>query len=204
MLPYDFFAVWHAIPWKHYKPTAKVDLTLMLVGLKPAARISFEGDVPKNRKTKDGSSHIFHQHHMYTLQRDASLYIARSNICQLLFNADNSGEAHEQVFGTLLGYPLCCVKSIAVQGEQNIDNTDKIFLKTLDSNLLEHRFLNTSYYTQGYALVSHVPCQAGCKASLKMAQTFYAKLVSLRNTSETSSAFSSWVDMLFNTLGVIQ
>lgn len=113
------------------------------------------------------------------------IYVARDRLnLDLLVEIDNDVFPHESLFGQLLGYPKCCVEKIANLGESFIDDYNYEFNKKVK----KHSLLDISQYSNGVALISHIPCSVSCKSSLRQANKFYRSLKS----ASGSRGFCSW------------
>jgi hypothetical protein len=181
--------IWETIQWQYLGDSARVDITLLLFGLKPSVRL-----IMKDEKFDTKVLSTF----FYTLIKGDSIYISSSNNCEELKNLDFSTANHTEDFGKLLGYPPCCSRYMGLKGEENIDDIEKLYWQEKTSTPL----INTSFYYEGYALISHVPCSTLCQSSKEIATTFIKKLYRTRQENESLSPFGIWVDKLFLILGV--
>lgn len=158
-------AQFEALP-SNLPPSAYVDFLLFLSGVKPALRI-FLND-----------SHQIEQilawcnltKHACIAQSDGYTYISCSEkATQHLQKIDNSLSPHEYALGIALGYPKCCCEAISLIGEEDIDKWENLFLQ---NSHFSGRFklLDTSEYSSGCALISHIPCSDKCEKSYNIAK----------------------------------
>lgn len=79
---------------------------------------------------------------------------------------DRSVGKHTFELGIRLGYPFCCCRRAAEVGDEGLDE-----LAAALSQQFHGRFklIDPSGYPDGRAFISHVPCSARCKHSLRMA-----------------------------------
>lgn len=80
---------------------------------------------------------------------------------------DQSCEPHELEFGAVLGYPDCCCRFIATRTEAQIDDVGEEQKAWRFEG--EFRLINPTGYSQGRALISHLPCSTNCKPSSDLA-----------------------------------
>lgn len=79
---------------------------------------------------------------------------------------------HETALGQVLGYPLCCCRAAARQSEACIDEWALSISKRRFIGL--YRLIHPGGYSDGQAILSHVPCSPRCRPSLQMALTLLA------------------------------
>lgn len=173
------------IPWEYLPHSAKVDFSLLIIGIKPNLRIILEHPTEVYYPLKKLlNNHIVHCHNNV-------IYIAKKlTIAKRLAKIDNDHMPHEIEFGCLLGYPKCCTEKIKFIGENNIDIYNEIFNNKVDKFSL----LDISMYRHGLGLVCHVPCSIDCSPSLRQAYQFY-KSLKVRVGSES---FCVWQNDMIN------
>jgi hypothetical protein len=93
----------------------------------------------------------------------------RPGVARQLLALDAAPGDHADRLGGLLGYPLCCRRAVCRRGEAEIDALAA--LAGGRRHLGRFRAINPSGYTDGQALISHVPCTPSCRASLAMAES---------------------------------
>jgi hypothetical protein len=143
-----------------------IDFLLFLAKLKPALRVKIPDKATREKL------HIWsiNNHFSFLDSENHYVYIAPDQISvNRLKITDDSFEPHEYKLGRLLGYPECCCKKIASVGEQNIDEWEDTFIK-LSSFEGEFELINPTGYTEGYSLISHIPCSSNCVHSLHIAK----------------------------------
>ena len=168
---------WDALDLRELPKSVMVDYGRYLFGYKPALRFCCPPTGNFVSINVPGFVKVF----------KGMIYIARDHFnLNLLAEADNNILPHETLFGEMLGYPKCCVEKIASLGEIFIDPYNHVFNKKVK----KHSLLDISQYSNGVALISHVPCSISCQASLQQANQFY---ISLKSASGSQS-FCSWRD----------
>ena len=176
---------WNQIPWEILPHSAKVDIFLLIIGVKPAVRIYLE----KNQSFLNIFRDAFFDYKV--LYHSKALYISKSHdYNQYVAEIDNLSIPHEQQLGIALGYPLCCSCNIREIGENNIDQYEKEFVRDCTSLDL----LDISLYGIGIALISHVPCKMSCVPSLNIARNSLSCL----KESTGSICFSAWKNRVIN------
>lgn len=148
------------------KPSARVDLRQVLAGVRPALRTEVEGPV-----TLAELGRWSRQVGLFALlDRDGFLVLSqRPGYARRLMVIDSGPGDHTAQLGHWLGYPDCCARAAARQGEAHLD--------AWAARLLRRRFIgrftviDVAAYRQGLAALSHIPCSASCNASLRMATT---------------------------------
>lgn len=170
---------WSSVPWDIVPQSAKVDMFMLFVGIKPAVRLYLEANL---KQVFDA----LRKNLVFNVQKfNSAIYISRSKKCSnQLISTDNAFISHEKKLGKLLGYPICCCTNIKSISEDHIDAYENIFLKSCP----ESSWLDTRSYRKGIALISHIPCNALCPYSLNMAK----KSLLLLSNSTGSQSFSSW------------
>ncbi|MFN6415673.1 MAG: DUF483 domain-containing protein [Pseudomonadota bacterium] len=168
---------WDALHLEELPKSVMVDLGRYLFGHKPALRFSYPAAGSFMSISVPGFVKIF----------KGMIYIARDQLnLDLLTEVDNDIFPHEILFGEMLGYPKCCVEKIANLGENFIDDYNDEFNKKVK----RHSLLDISQYSNGIALISHVPCSMSCQSSLQQADQFYKSL----EFATGSRDFCSWRD----------
>ena len=166
------------------KPSDYVDFLLFLAHEKPCLRLGYnQTDVYLEMiawcKTHKLAYVVSEAGFMYISKYFPLAYIAKV--------VDDSTISHTYIFGKILGYPSCCSKRIATIGESNIDKFKKEFVSSSDFRAPYH-IINPEGYIDGYSLISHIPCCATCKRSLKKASATYKVILKYGDRP----AFSKW------------
>lgn len=178
-------ALWSRVPWSLLPRSAKVDITLLLVGFKPAVRF-----IPGMVEPVLGKfTQIFLDYSVGS--HEGCVYIANNQLeINKLISADSSFKPHEKEFGSFLGYPSCCCNFIANIGESFIDEYERFYNGKSPKNTL----LDISNYLKGIALISHIPCSEECEPSLQIAGSF------LNNIKKTQGKglFKKWQSSLLD------
>jgi hypothetical protein len=111
----------------------------------------------------------------FALDDDGFFCIARDGRGDEVLELDRRATTHEYELGLLLGYPECCVASIAKVGEHFIDR------RAAEVSRCHFRppyhLITPGGYTRGAALISHVPCTPRCTASLRIALAVRAYVI---------------------------
>jgi hypothetical protein len=165
----------------------KVDLFMLVVGIKPAVRFLL--------KTSSSQFLLKQKFCFLNVQKSqGAAYISKSKrYTEKLILSDNSSICHEKKFGKLLGYPICCCTKVKLIFENNIDAYENVFLKSCSKGTL----LDTRLYRQGIALISHVPCNAQCLHSIRMAE----KTLFFLNNTKGPESFELWKKKVLNYFG---
>ncbi len=184
--------VWERIPWETLPPSAKVDLGLWIFRFKPSIRIiPLIGDL---KDTHDTFKALFPNVGL-TIHKDSLYMSLDKTLCLLVKTLDWLSSPHGEKLGTLLGYPPCCSKHISQFPEAMIDSISALQNKAI-SGFRPH-ILDTSEYSEGICLVSHVPCSIYCSASSILARTFLKKVCSTKGGSQ----FQSWKTSMLKKYG---
>ena len=172
---------WSSVPWDIIPPSAKVDMFMLFMGIKPAMRLCLDTNLKQ-------AFNILKKNLTFNVKKfDNVIYVSKSKkYSNKLILIDNAFVSHEKELGKLLGYPVCCCTKIKSISEDYIDAYEDAFLK----NCIQSFCLDTRLYRKGIALISHVPCSVLCLHSLTMAKK---TLLSLTHT-KGSQSFSSWKD----------
>jgi hypothetical protein len=146
------------------KPSARVDLRQVLAGVRPALRTEVEGRVtPAELGRWSRRAGLF-----ALADRDGFLVLSRRpGYARRLMAIDRAPGDHTAQLGHWLGYPNCCARAAARQGEAHLDT----WAARLSHRRYMGRFaaIDVAAYRQGRATLSHIPCSASCNASLRMA-----------------------------------
>jgi len=143
-------------------PSAVIDVTLVLRGHKPAARITVGprgGDLRRWAR----------RHGLFTsIDADGFAAISRNPAtARRVIDLDRRPGRHTLALGTMLGYPPCCSRAAARVGDEGIDQLHAAMAKRRFHG--RFRAINPSGYADGSARISHVPCSTCCQPSLRMA-----------------------------------
>ena len=142
-------------------PSAATDLDLLLMGLKPAARLHVRERRSKIRRWAR-SQGLF-----CSTDTDGYAVLSRDGaIARRLLDLDRRPGRHAIALGRMLGYPECCSRAAARVGEARIDDWgDAIAARRFRGRF---RKIDPGAYRAGGALLSHVPCSHVCEASAKL------------------------------------
>lgn len=173
---------------KNLKKSDYIDLLLFLCNLKKSIRLGNNNFdtylVMKNWCDKYNFS--------YTISSSNLMYISKFKIlCLITQLIDDSSFNHSYILGRILGYPKCCCKKIALVGEKNIDNFEADLFNSSELST-PYELINSSYYTDGTALISHVPCSHSCEESLKIALKAKKVITRHREFKEMSTWINFW------------
>lgn len=142
--------------------SAVTDVTLVLRGHKPAARVSvgrWGGELRRWAR----------RHGLFTsLDADGFAAISRNPAtARRVIDLDRRPGRHTLALGTMLGYPPCCSRAAARVGDESIDQLHA----AMATRRYHGRFraINPSGYADGISRLSHVPCSHSCLPSLRLA-----------------------------------
>lgn len=143
-------------------PSAITDITLVLRGDKPAARVSvgLRGSELRRWSRRLG---------LFTsVDGDGFAAISRNPMtARRVIDLDRRPGRHTLALGSMLGYPPCCCRAAARVGDEGIDRQHEL----LSARRFHGRFraIDPSGYSEGGSRISHVPCSPRCLPSLRMA-----------------------------------
>ncbi|SER23415.1 hypothetical protein [Sphingobium sp. YR768] len=143
-------------------PSAATDVTLVLRGHKPAARVSVG--------SRGGDLRRWARRYGLFTSIDADGFAAISRnpaTARRVIDLDRRPGRHTLALGTMLGYPPCCSRAAARVGDEGIDRRHA----AMATRRFHGRFraINPSGYADGSSRISHVPCSTRCQPSLRMA-----------------------------------
>lgn len=166
------------------KPSDYVDLLLYLSRLKSCVRLGYNNNEVYKKMIYWCKNNNF----SFIISEEGFMYISKNYLIAWLAKViDNSTWNHTLLLGLIFGYPRCCSKKVASIGENNIDNYEKELLMNNKFNA-PFDIINPQGYTNGYSLISHIPCCSKCRKSLKIANKIY-KIV---NKYKDSPSFQNW------------
>lgn len=170
------------LPWSDLPPSFRVDLLQLLSGSRPAIR-SHVGETAREglRAWCTASGLDFAADGPWV---GLSTEVGRA---ARILQVDASPAPHEVDLGLLLGYPPCCCEQAALVGESQIDR----YAQHVASWPLRggYALLDISRYSEGLALISHLPCSPTCQPSREIALQSVAWLAKQQGTSEP---YRSW------------
>lgn len=143
-------------------PSAAIDMDLLMLGLKPAARLNV-GDCGLEIRRWARVRGLF-----CSVDGDGYAVLSRSgSTARRVLDVDRRPGRHALALGRMLGYPDCCSRAAARVGDEGID----AMCQALATRRFRgrFRFINPGGYRSGRALLSHVPCSHWCEASAAMA-----------------------------------
>ena len=168
-------------PW--LKPSAHTDILHLAAKIRPAIRTELATPV-----SQDVVRDWMRRFGWYTaIDRDDFLVASRSStLARMILAIDRHNSPHTFRLGRALGYPTCCCRAAANVGEQNLDRwalalSQRCFIG-------QFKLIDPTRYSQGRALISHIPCSPFCQASLRMAE---AALAAMRRSHPPFPAFST-------------
>ena len=161
-------------PW--LKPSARTDILHLAAKMRPAIRtelaVPVSHDIVRVWMRRLG---------WYTaIDRDDFLVVSRSSrLARMILAIDRDDSPHTFRLGRALGYPICCCRAAANLGEQNLDS----WALALSRRRFIGRFklIDPTRYSEGHALISHIPCSPFCQASLQMAEGTLAALCKINS-----------------------
>lgn len=143
-------------------PSAVTDVTLVLRGHKPAARVSVgpRGGDLRRWARRQGLFTSVDAEGFAAISRDPAT-------ARRVIDLDRRPGRHTLALGTMLGYPPCCSRAAARVGDEGIDRQHA----AITTQRFYGRFLaiDPSGYADGSSRISHVPCSPRCLPSLRMA-----------------------------------
>lgn len=151
------------LPLLDLRPSTVIDILVWSATNKPAIRSQLldRCDSVPLREWADAQGANF------ALDDAGFFCIARDGAAHNLLELDRRGASHEYELGIMLGYPTCCVGSIAAVGERNIDG--RASLASCWYFAPPYDLISPAGYLKGAALISHVPCTPSCVPSLGIA-----------------------------------
>jgi len=171
-------------PWDSLPPSARVDVLGWYSG-KPAIRL------PRFALGTDVLPRLATWAHLQSasIAADDDFVVVATRDAEEILALDQSPAPHALDLGIRLGYPVCCATAIARAGELRIDELAETAALDCRETLLD-----TSGYTEGRALISHVPCSPTCVSSVELAHRSLAAAVddSTQVWSEIVRVFAAW------------
>lgn len=143
-------------------PSAVTDVDLLMLGLKPAARLYVGGRGREIRRWARVQG-LF-----CSTDRDGYAVLSRSgSTARRALDIDRRPGRHAIALGRLLGYPECCSRAAARVGDEGID----ALCDAVASRRFRGRFkgIDPGAYPAGRSQLSHVPCSHNCEASAALA-----------------------------------
>lgn len=142
--------------------SAITDITLVLRGHKPAARVSVgsRGGELRRWARRQGLFTSVDADGFAAISRDPAT-------ARRVINLDRRPGRHTLALGTMLGYPPCCSRAAAHVGDEGIDRRNA----DIAARRFHGRFraIDPGGYADGSSRISHVPCSPRCLPSLRMA-----------------------------------
>lgn len=164
--------------------SADVDMLLFLLKLKPSLRtLPLQSSSIQALLKEFCAPYRF----SFSIDQEGYCFISRTiKVLEQLIALDHSPVSHEIELGMALGYPQCCCEKIQEVGEACIDTYES----SLKMESFEGAFslIDPCGYQNGSAFISHVPCCATCRPSLKIAQQCSHFLAG----NASSGAFAQW------------
>ncbi len=166
------------------KPSGFIDFLLFLGALKPSLRVAVVQQQERMKLENWCSEHDF-----ASVSSDVGyVYVAHEQkMAQRLQDVDDDPEPHEYELGLLLGYPECCCRHVAGIGEFNIDKWESDLSHSVKYGG-RFELIDPCGYSEGYSLISHIPCSTACNPSLSIAEA--ALQIVLHH--KTSLQFHRW------------
>lgn len=148
-------------------PSAVTDVTLVLRGHKPAARVSvgLRGGDLRRWARRQGLFTSVDADGFAAISRDPAT-------ARRVIDLDRRPGRHTFALGTMLGYPPCCSRAAAHVGDEGIDRRHAY----IAARRFHGRFraIDPGGYADGSSRISHVPCSPRCLPSLRLALHFKA------------------------------
>jgi hypothetical protein len=145
----------------------RIDMLGVVAARKPAVRTRLLGEPCDVLKLRQGIEALG-----FTCVSDDAYVVvaATSQYAADVLAVDRRAGPHEYELGVLLGYPPCCARAAATTGERNLDDAAATTVAAgSGSDPSISARLDVSSYVRGLALVSHIPCSATCRPSLRLA-----------------------------------
>lgn len=166
------------------KPSDYVDFLLFLSHEKPCVRLGYNKTDVYQEMVRWCKAYNM----SYVISNFGFMYISSFFILAHIAKiVDDSTISHTYLLGRILGYPACCSKQIAEVGESKIDEYEQEFVSNSKFPKPYH-IINPTGYVEGYALISHIPCCATCKQSLRKASVAYQVILKHKN----HASFAKW------------
>lgn len=124
---------------------------------------------------------------------------AASGLSRKTLDIDANPEPHEYELGRILGYPECCCRMAAEEGEANLDAAGVRQLQWHFSK--QFRCIDSSGYRHGRSLISHLACRPSCEPSRELALAGVRYSHSNRGRSEPCATWAQSVSLLCGDLG---
>ena len=144
--------------------SARVDILLLLLGEKPAAR-TLAPSLDRLAVSRWCGEFGF-----YAAQDEDGFVVLASTAeaAKAILELDRSPVRHEYGLGRQLGYPDCCSMAGSRQSESKLDHWGAVLAGQGFSP--PYDLTDPSGYVRGQALISHLPCSTRCEASLSIAR----------------------------------
>ena len=151
-------------PWSQAPPSVAVDLLALAAG-RAAVRFELLASAPLEAWASE--------RHLAVVRDESFAVVARSSdLAAAVLQVDRSAEPHLIELGVLLGYPQCCARHANELGEHRLDELAALAAGRRLSG--DQQLIDISRYSDGLALVSHVPCSPQCAPSLMQAHAALA------------------------------
>lgn len=155
------------LPWAQLAPSVRVDVLQLAANAKPAIRLM---SATTSWNLREELRQWATCNGLGAASDDRYTCIARDQVTATRTLAiDISIRPHEFELGLSLGYPTCCCESIRWLGESAIDER----AQEIETWVFPGPFviINPDRYSQGGALLSHLPCAPTCEASFQLASS---------------------------------
>ncbi|MCE0814781.1 DUF483 domain-containing protein [Buttiauxella sp. S04-F03] len=169
--------------------SAYVDLLLFVSDMKPAIRIGVLDDIRAFKLFQWATGLGYFS----KIDDNGFVFVSKVNNVEYLIKVDQSYLDHTEELGTLLGYPICCIKSISKVGESNIDSYEENVVYNWEFEN-DFQLINPKLYYQGCSLISHIPCTPTCIRSLSIAR----KALSIVKNNQSHHRFLSFKQWLLH------
>lgn len=149
------------------KPSARLDLALVLARTRPVLRTDLRAPADLNAITKFARRYGL----FAAMDRDGFVALSRRpGLGRRLLAIDATPDEHVVLLGRLLGYPPCCCRAARRVGEGELD----AWAAQPRRHIGNFKLIDPVGYGDGDGLISHIPCSAACHASLKIARRLAA------------------------------
>lgn len=146
------------------RASAAVDLDQLRYAIRPVMRSQVAGPLDRVEVRRWARRSGF----FAVVDRDGFFSISRSaSSARRTLRIDARPGRHLMALGRALGYPDCCCLAARRRSEEGLDAWAQVISKRRFAGLF--RLIYPGGYLAGGSSLSHIPCSARCRASLRMA-----------------------------------
>lgn len=150
--------------------SAQVDLLLFSLGEKPCVRTRIQY-LDQDKIANWCSKFNIH----FLIDEELFIYLSLCpNRMHRAYDLDHSLDPHALSLGKILGYPPCCCACAQDYGEDQLDLLENRYREVHFQG--EYALINPCFYTEGCALISHLPCRWNCERSLAIGKRVWKSL----------------------------